>query len=65
MPLEQHFTELDKGLHDLKSFDCGKATMNDFLSRYALKHSKLGLSRTYVLTEMQDDRPKQPIAAYY
>lgn len=65
MPLEQRFAELDKGLHDVKSFDCGKTTMNDFLARYAVKHSKLGLSRTYVLTETPNDCSKQPIAAYY
>ena len=64
MPLEQEFTAIDKGLHDLKSFDCGKGTMNEFLVRYAIKHGKLGLSRSYVLTEKHTS-PKKTIVAYY
>jgi len=62
--LEQTFSELDKGLHDLKSFDCAKASMNEFLARYAVKHSKLGLSRTYVLADEQAVN-KKAIVAYY
>lgn len=38
--------------------------MNEFLARYAVKHSKLGLSRTYVLAEATEGA-KKPIAAYY
>lgn len=38
--------------------------MNTFLSRYATKHNKLGLSRTYVLTEIAQQETL-PIAAYY
>ena len=64
MPLEQSFSEIDKSHHDLKSFDCGKPVMNQFLARYAARHSKLGLSRTYVLAEKLD-APKKRIAAYY
>lgn len=64
MPLHQAFAAADKALHDLKGFDCGKPSMNEFLSRYALKHAKLGFSRTYVLAEKRDSG-KAPIAAYY
>ena len=64
MPLAQAFAKIDKGLHDLKSFDCGKATMNEFLTRYAIKHGKLGLSRSYVLTE-KHGASKKRVAAYY
>ncbi|MET0071491.1 MAG: GNAT family N-acetyltransferase [Candidatus Thiodiazotropha sp.] len=64
MPLAQAFVALDKGSHDLKSFDCGKPSMNEFLLRHATKHGKLGLSRTYVLAERQKTG-KAPIAAYY
>lgn len=64
MALEQAFITADKSLHDLKGFDCGKPSMNEFLTRYAIKHSKLGLSRTYVLTEASDSS-KKPVAAYY
>lgn len=64
MRLEQHFVAVDKSLHDLKAFDCGKPDMNTFLSRHAVKHSKLGLSRTYVLAESSQSS-KKSIAAYY
>lgn len=81
MALEQSFVSADKNLHDLKGFDCGKTVMNQFLTRYAVKHGKLGLSRTYVLPEMlpetspgpspelssieNSDATKKAIAAYY
>ena len=64
MPLEQTFSAADKSLHDLKGFDCGKLSMNEFLNRHALKHSRLGLSRTYVLAA-QSEEMKKPVAAYY
>lgn len=64
MTLEQAFSKADKGLHDLKAFDCGKQPMNEFLARYAIKHAKLGLSRTYVLPGVRS-RSKALIAAYY
>ncbi len=38
--------------------------MNEFLTRYATKHSKLGLSRTWVLAEASDS-PRRHVAAYY
>ncbi|MDZ7922752.1 MAG: GNAT family N-acetyltransferase [Marinagarivorans sp.] len=64
MPLEQAFVAASKGVHDLKGFDCGKPIMNTFLAKFAEKHSKLGLSRTYVLPEVTAST-KAPIAAYF
>ena len=65
MPIEQYFVAVDKSCHDLKSFDCGITVINDFLSRYAVKHNKLGLSKTYVLTDSSGSTSKKPIVAYY
>jgi len=38
--------------------------MNQFLSRFAIKHTKLGLSHTMVLT-VDDRKDKKQVAAYY
>lgn len=38
--------------------------MNQFLSRFALKHAKLGLSHTWVLAAAEQNVPA-PISAYY
>ncbi len=59
---------LDKNTQDIKAFDCGKPKMNTFLSRFAFKHSKLGLSSTWVVLEQVDsmqNNQKSKIAAYY
>ena len=59
---------LDKNTQDIKAFDCGKPNMNTFLSRFAFKHSKLGLSSTWVVLEQVDSmqsNEKSKIAAYY
>lgn len=61
----QQFCAANKALHDLKSFDCGKPSMNQFLSRFAFKHAQLGLSRTEVLCVNTDSDSKTKIAAYY
>lgn len=73
MALEQAFVVADKTAHNLKAFDCGKTGMNHFLSRFAIKHNTLGLSRTWVLPETASEtkpetapkKPKRTIAAYY
>jgi hypothetical protein len=64
LTLEQDFFPVNKRQHDLKAFDCGKPSMNEFLNRHSIKHSKLGLSRTYVLEE-KSQSDKKTIAAYY
>ena len=63
MTLTQSFTLADSGLHDLKGFNCGKPPLDQFLGRFAIKHMKIGVSRTWVLAE--DEPPKSRIAAYY
>ena len=37
--------------HDVTSFDCGDATLNDWLQRRALKNENSGASRTFVVCE--------------
>lgn len=64
MAFIQTLERLDKARHDLKNFDCGKPSMNQFLSRFAAKHAELGLSSTWVLLE-ETDAAKLPVAAYY
>ena len=61
------FVLLDAKQHDLKRFDCGKLAMNQFISRYADKNRKLGLSSTWVLAEKTSPREhKKAVAcAYY
>ena len=64
MKLCQAFIPVNKQSHLLKNFDCGKEDMNFFLSRFAVKHAQLGLSRTFVLP-VDDDADKRIISAYY
>ncbi len=61
------FVLLDSQRHDVKNFDCGKPDMNQFLSRYADKNRKLGISSTWVLSEKQplETVSKAIIKAYY
>lgn len=61
--LHDSFIGVDKSKQLLRNFDCGKESMNLYLSRFAEKHTKLGLSKTMVLPAMAEG--KQPIAAYY
>ncbi|MBA4063905.1 MAG: N-acetyltransferase [Isosphaera sp.] len=37
------------GKHDRGGFDCGKPSLNDFLTRFASQYEKRNLARTYVL----------------
>jgi len=45
----KEFVELDKDLHDRKTFDSGEEELNDFIKTKAAKHMKAGISRTMVL----------------
>ncbi len=65
MQFAQQFVLLDLKQHDVKGFDCGKEDMNLFLSRYADKNRKLGLSSSWVLSTINQETGKSPIAAYY
>lgn len=61
------FVLLDSQRHDVKNFDCGKPDMNQFLSRYADKNRKLGISSTWVLPVNNPHETSEKIAirAYY
>lgn len=67
MKLAKQFVLLDSTRHNLKSFDCGKLEMDQFLSRYADKNRKLGLSSTWILPEKSPEskNKKVDIEAYY
>lgn len=56
------FVEVDKSIHERKSFDCGQKELNDFLRFFAAKHRKAGISKTMVLpsVDIQSD-----ICAFY
>ena len=66
MELSQEFVFVDSSKHDLKAFKCGKPGMDIFLARFAVKHGKLGISRTWVLPAIKNgDSQKEKIAAYF
>lgn len=56
------FIELNKAIHDRKSFDCGVQTLNQLLQQFAVRHSEAGISKTMVLPAAAD---KSSICAYY
>lgn len=56
------FVELDKQLHDRKSFDCGRQALNDFLQKNAVRHRAAGVSLTMVLPA---EDPEGSICAFY
>jgi hypothetical protein len=65
LTIRQIFEPINKAKQDIKAFDCGKDSMNIFLKRYGVKHSKLGLSQTYVLTSDQLNNNKAQIVSYF
>jgi len=67
LALAQDFVEVDSSQHDLKTFDCGKPVMNQFLAKYATQNMRAGVSRTWVLTDPAANDPpsKAKIAAYF
>ena len=64
MALAQRFADLDPAVHDVKGFDCGKDALNTFLARFAVRHTRLGISSTWVLAET-GGTGKAPIAAFF
>lgn len=56
------FVELDKTIHDRKSFDCGTDELNAFLQQFAVRHRDAGISKTMVLPSKEDEAN---ICAYY
>ena len=51
----------DRSVDDRKSFDCGKAPLNDWIKRRASQHEKRDLARTYVAV----DRETSAVLGYY
>ena len=39
----------------LKKFDCGTEELNEFLSRYSLKNDTLGIGKTFIAFDYNDD----------
>lgn len=58
----QSFIELDKSIHERKSFDCGTEELNNFLRQFAARHREAGISKTMVLPVAGDEAG---ICAYY
>lgn len=66
MICEHTFVELDKTVHDRENFDCGEKELNDFLRTKALRHMKVGVSRTLVLPGRDvDEQGKRFICAFF
>jgi predicted GNAT family N-acyltransferase len=42
---------LDPALHDRAGFDCGVAELDDYLHRFAVQHSRKGVSTVHVLVD--------------
>ncbi len=56
------FVELDKTIHNRKSFDCGTEVLNTFLQQFAVRHRESGISKTMVLPSRENETS---ICAYY
>lgn len=68
MALQQSFTDIESSTQDLRRFRSGKGKpeMDQFLIRFALKNTSLGISKTWVLLDDdKGERKKCPVAAYY
>ena len=66
MSWSREFVELDKGIHDRASFDCGETELNLFIQTQASKHMQAGISRTMVLPASNPfPNQKIPICAFY
>jgi len=66
LAIQQEFVALNPSHFDVKSFDCGKPDMNQYLARFAVKNMRLKLSMTWVLPgEDLVAGKKASIAAYY
>ncbi len=48
LPLDKPYIEKLSAEHDVKSFNCGKPTLNKFLTDYALQNQRSDSSTTYV-----------------
>ena len=41
--------------HNRKGFDCGVPELNDYLQKQAMQHAKSGVSRTFILSGLEDE----------
>ena len=58
--------ELNKKLHDRKTFDCGLADVNEFLKKRASQQALQSVNRTWVaLDDATVDRQPAPIVGFY
>ena len=62
MTPSSQFVELDKAIHNRKSFDCGTEELNLFLQQSAVRHRAAGISMTMVLPAKES---KADICVYY
>lgn len=58
--LEEH--ALDAALHDRAGFHCGVPELDDYLHRFAMQHTRKGVTSVHVLVDSQ--RPSE-ILGYY
>jgi len=66
MSFSKSFVELNKALHERVSFDCGAQEINIFLQQHALRHMKVGVSKTLVLPALEMlPNQKFPICSFY
>ncbi len=60
------FIELDKGVHDRASFECGESELDTFLKTHAAKHMKVGVSKTMLLPAINPlPNGKYSICSFY
>lgn len=59
------FVELNKALHERKTFNCGHETLNRFLQQAATRHRHAGISKTMVMPIDKETRGKSDICAFY
>ena len=58
--------ELNKNLHNRKTFDCGLSAVNAFLQESARKQAEQGVNRTWVaLDEETAEQPPFPLCGYF
>ncbi len=59
------FIELDKAIHNRKSFDCGRDELNSFVRQFAVRHREAGISKTMVLPTENSENDLFDICAFY
>ena len=66
MSWASEFVNFDKAMHDRGSFDCGEKDLNVFIQTQAVKHMKVGISKTMLLpASVPLANGKYPICAFY